>query len=186
MDNVRKETHVVSVMTDWPLETVAVVRDEKDDLLPNQIRRPRLTARETNPQENQATEMKALQTKRAKFRADTEIVSALKKLLYTHSNLRKRGSFEEQRAPNSDRFLRGRQTAYMIYEYFGANGAYEAAQGFADLFTMSLQNDDVQDFDIRWDHALLIVIEMRSGAILEGLHKSKLQDSVQLQTDGLV
>ena len=68
MDNVRKETHVVSVMTDYPLETVAVVRDEKDDCpLPHQIRRPRLTA-------NQATEMKALQTKAAKFRADTEIV----------------------------------------------------------------------------------------------------------------
>ena len=33
MDNVRKETHVVSVMTQWPLETVALVRDEEDDRL---------------------------------------------------------------------------------------------------------------------------------------------------------
>ena len=58
MDNVRKETHVVSVMN-GPLETVAVVRDKKDDRpLPHQIRRPRLTAREKNPQKNQATEMK--------------------------------------------------------------------------------------------------------------------------------
>ena len=54
------------------------------------------------------------------------------------------------------------------------------------LFTVSLQNDDVQDFDVRWDHALFTVIEMRSDAILEGLYKSKLQDSVQLQTDSLV
>ena len=40
----------------------------------------------------------------------------------------------------------------MIYEYFRATGAYEAVQGLADLFTMSLQNEDVQDFDVLWDH----------------------------------
>ena len=61
MDHVPKGD---SVMTDWHKATSAVVRDEKDDCpLPHQIRRPRLTAREKNPQKNQATEMKALQTK---------------------------------------------------------------------------------------------------------------------------
>ena len=54
-------------------------------------------------------------------------------------------------------------------EYFRATGAYEAAQGLADSATLSLQNDDVQDFDVRWDHALLSVSEMLSLAILEGL-----------------
>ena len=74
-DNVRKETHVVSVMTDWRNETCAVVRDEKDDRpLLDHIRRPRLTAREKNPRKHQGTEMKALQTKGAKFRAVTKIV----------------------------------------------------------------------------------------------------------------
>ena len=44
MDNVLKETHVVSVMINWYKETCTVVRDEKDDrLLPHQIRRSRLT-----------------------------------------------------------------------------------------------------------------------------------------------
>ena len=44
MDNVRKETHVVSVVNK-PRETVAEVRDEKDSRpRPHQIRRPRLTA----------------------------------------------------------------------------------------------------------------------------------------------
>ena len=46
---------------------------------------------------------------------------------------------------------------------------------------MSLQNDDVQDFDVKWDHALSSLSEMLSNAILEGLYKSKLQNSVQLQ-----
>ena len=45
----------------------------------------------------------------------------------------------------------------MIYEYFRATGAHEAVQGLEDSFTVSLQNDDVQDFDVRWDHALLKV-----------------------------
>ena len=47
---------------------------------------------------------------------------------------------------------------------------------------MSLQNDDVQDFDVRWYHALLTVSEMLPHAILEGLYESTLKTSVQLQT----
>ena len=38
MDNVQKETHVVSVMTDLNKETCTVVKDEEDDrLLPHKI-----------------------------------------------------------------------------------------------------------------------------------------------------
>ena len=77
----------------------------------------------------------------------------LQKLLNTHVHFRKRVSVEEQRAKN--RFLRGRQIAYMICEHFRANGAYEALQGLSDLFTTSLQNDNVNDFDVRWGQAPL-------------------------------
>ena len=38
--------------------------------------------------------------------------------------------------------------AYMIYEYFRATGASEAAQGLPDLFSIRLQNDGVQDCDV--------------------------------------
>ena len=63
MDDDREETHVVSVLN-LPLETVAELRDEKDDRpLPHQIRRPRLTARKKNLQNNQATEMKDKRSK---------------------------------------------------------------------------------------------------------------------------
>ena len=113
---------------------------------------------------------------------DAMIASALKKLLNTQSTFRKRASVEEQRAQKHDRFLRGRQIANIMYEYFRATGAYEAVQGLADLFTMSLQNDEVQDFDVTWDHAPLTVSEMPSEIVLEGWYKSKLQYSVQFQT----
>ena len=104
---------------------------------------------------------------------DAMIASALKKLLDKHAHFRTRVSVEQHRAQKSDRFSRGRQIAYMIHEYFRATGAYEAVQGLSDLFTRSLQNDDVQDFVVRWDQALLSVSEMPSEVVLEGLYKSK-------------
>ena len=76
---------------------------------------------------------------------------------------KKRVSVEEQRGKKAERFLRGRQVAHMIYEHFRATGAYEAVQGLSDLFNIRLQNDDVQDFDVRWDQALLPASENSNG-----------------------
>ena len=107
---------------------------------------------------------------------DAIIASALKKLL-TSVHFRKRVRVEEQRAQKDDRFLQGRQIAHMICEHFRG-----AVQGLLDLFNIRLQNDDVQDFDTRWDQALFTASELPTESVLEGLCKSKLQDSVQLQT----
>ena len=73
MDNVSKETHVVSVMTQWPLETVAQVRDEDGDrLLPHPIpSQNRLTARNKNPHRDQAIDRKTPKT-RVKFHAESD------------------------------------------------------------------------------------------------------------------
>ena len=66
----------------------------------------------------------------------------------------------------------------MIYEHFRATEAYEAVKGLSELFGERLQNDDVQDSDVRWDQPLISASDMPSDMILEGLYKSKLQDSV--------
>ena len=113
---------------------------------------------------------------------DAMIASALKKLLNTHVHFRTIASVEEQRAQKYDRFSLGRQIAYMIYEHFRATETYEAVQELSDLFNIRLQNDDVQDFDVRWDPAPLSASVIPAEMNLEGLYKSKLQDSVQLQT----
>ena len=113
---------------------------------------------------------------------DAMIASALKSLLDKRNDFRKRVSVEEQRAQKDDRFLQGRQIAYMINEHFPATGAYEAVQGLSDLFNIRLQNDDIQGFDARWEKALLAASEIPTEMVLEGLHKSKLQDSFQLLT----
>ena len=103
---------------------------------------------------------------------NTMNASALKGLSDKHIHFRKRVSVEEQRAQKHDRFSRGRQIACMIFEHSRATGAFEAVKGLSNLFSISLQNDDVQDVDARWDQALLTVNEIPSDVILEGLYKS--------------
>ena len=60
---------------------------------------------------------------------------------------KRRISLEEQKAQKEDRFLRGRQIAYLIYEYFRVTGANDSVENYADLFTNGLRNDDIQEFD---------------------------------------
>ena len=51
--------------------------------------------------------------------------------------------------------LRGSQIAYLIYENFRVTGANDSVENYADLFTISLRNDDIQEFDSKWDGILL-------------------------------
>ena len=73
---------------------------------------------------------------------------------------RRKGSVEEQRAQKHNWFLGGRQIAYLIYNHFQATGAYDGAQGLSDLFNICLHDDDVHDFDTRWDQVLLATSEI--------------------------
>ena len=53
---------------------------------------------------------------------DARIASALNRIIHT-SHFKRRISLEEQKAQKQDRFLRGRQIAYLIYEYFRVTGS---------------------------------------------------------------
>ena len=84
---------------------------------------------------------------------DARIASALNKIIH-NSLFKRRISLEEQKAQKEDRFLRGRQIAYLIYEYFPVTGANDSVEDYTDLFTIVLQNDDIQEFDSKWDGIL--------------------------------
>ena len=71
----------------------------------------------------------------------------------------KRISLEEQKAQKEDRFLRGRQVAFMIYDNFRATGAHDSVLDWADLFSVTLRDDNVQEFDTRWDEVLLFYVK---------------------------
>ena len=50
------------------------------------------------------------------------------------------------------------------------------------MVSIKLENDDIQDFDLRWEQALLLTSDPPSDKVLEVLYVSKLQDSSQAQT----
>ena len=81
---------------------------------------------------------------------DARIASALNKIIH-NSHFKRRISLEEQKAQKEDRFLRRRQIAYLIYEYFRVTGAKDSVENNADLFTISHRSDDIQEFDSKWD-----------------------------------
>ena len=86
------------------------------------------------------------------------------------------------KAQKEDRFLRGRQIAYFIYEYFRVTGADDSVENYADLFTVVLQNDDIQEFDSKWHDFLLSMTQVPSDDILEGLYKLRIRESEKLRT----
>ena len=62
---------------------------------------------------------------------------------------------------------------------FEQTGAFDAAQGLSDLINIYLHDDDIQDFDIRWEQALLSASEVPKGNVLESLCKTRIRESVQ-------
>ena len=42
------------------------------------------------------------------------------------------------------------------YEYFWLTGANDSVENYADLFTIGVRNDDIQEFDSKWDGILSI------------------------------
>ena len=112
---------------------------------------------------------------------DVRIASALNKITH-NSHFRRRISLEEQKAQKQDRFFRGRQIAYWIYEYFRVTGANHSVENYADLFTISLRNDDIQEFDSKWDGILLLMTKIPPDDILEGLYKLRIRESEKLKT----
>ena len=86
---------------------------------------------------------------------DARIASALNKIIQ-NSYFKKKVSLEEQKAQKENSFLRGRQIAYMIYDYFRAIGARDTVLDCAESFYVTLRNDDVQEFDTRrYDFSIL-------------------------------
>ena len=112
---------------------------------------------------------------------NARIASALNKII--HNSHLKRISLEEQKAQKEDRFLRGRQIAYLIYDYFRVTGSHDSVENYTDLFTIILRNDDMQDFDSKWvqkfdskwEGILLSMTKIPHDEILAGLYKFRIR-----------
>ena len=100
--------------------------------------------------------------------SDATIASALKEIIQS-SQFNKKVSPEEQKAHKEDLFLRGRQIAFMIYDYFRVIGAHDTVLDYAGLFSITRSNDNLQDSDTRWDEVLLSMSKIPFDDILESL-----------------
>ena len=106
---------------------------------------------------------------------DARIASALNKIIH-NSLFRRRISLE-------DRFFRGRQIAYLIYDHFRVTGWHDSVKNYTDLFTIVPRNDDIQEFDSKWDGILLSVTKIPHDDILEGgLYTLRIRESKKFQT----
>ena len=97
---------------------------------------------------------------------DARIASALNKIIH-NSHFKWKTSLEEQKSQKEDRFLRGRQIAYLIYEQFRVTGTDDSVENYTDLFTIVLRNDNIQEFDSKWDGILLSMTKIPHDDILE-------------------
>ena len=86
------------------------------------------------------------------------IASVLNKIIQ-NSNFKKKVSLEKE-----DRFLRGTDLDY------------------ADLFTIDLRNEDVQEFDTRRDEILFLMSKIPPNDVLESLFRLRIRESDQLKT----
>ena len=112
---------------------------------------------------------------------DARIASALNWIIH-NSHFRRRISLEEQKAQKEGRFLRGRQIAYLIYEYFRVTGANDSVENYADLLTTVLRNDDIEEFDSKWDGILLSMTKIPSDDTFEGLYIKRIRESEKVKT----
>ena len=70
----------------------------------------------------------------------------------------------------------------MIYDYFRVTGAHDTVLDYADLFSVTLRDDNVQEVHTRWDEVLLSMSKITSDDALESLFKLRIRWSAQLKT----
>ena len=96
---------------------------------------------------------------------DAKIACALNKIIQ-NSQFKKKVSLEQHhKAQKEDQFLRGRQIAFVIYDYFRVTGAHDTVLDYGDLFSVALRDDNIQEFDVRWDEVILSMTKIPSDDI---------------------
>ena len=111
---------------------------------------------------------------------DAMIASALTRSSIIHTTTIRSVS-RNRKAQKGDWFQRRRQIAFMINDYFRVTGAHDTVLDYAELFSVTLHDDNVQEFDTRWDEVLLSMSKIPSDDVLESLYKLGIRESVQLK-----
>ena len=65
----------------------------------------------------------------------------------------------------------------MICDYFRVTGAHDSVLDYADLFSVTLHDKNVQEFETRRDEVLLSVSKIPADDVLESLCKMRIRES---------
>ena len=90
---------------------------------------------------------------------DARIASALNKITHNSPFQKENQSGGTKSPERGPLFLRRRQIAYLIHEYFRVTGTHDSVENYTDLFTIVLRNDDIQEFDSKWDGNIIVYDE---------------------------
>ena len=69
-----------------------------------------------------------------------------------------------------------------MIDCFRAVGAHDTVLDYALFFSVTLHDENTQEFDTRWDEILLSMSKIPSDDILESLYKLRIRGSDQLKT----
>ena len=113
---------------------------------------------------------------------DARIASALNRIIQ-NTRFKKKVSLEEIKAQKENRFLRGRQIAYLIYEYFRVTGANDSVENYADLFLQLFFEMTIFRNSIRnGTKFCLSMTQIPPDEILESLYTLRIRESEKLKT----
>ena len=105
---------------------------------------------------------------------DAKIASALNRIIH-NTPFKRKVSLAEQKSPKRGPFPSWKTDRLLDLKYFRVTGANDSVTNYADLLTIVLRNDDIQEFDSKWDGILLSMTKIPSDDILEGLYKLRIR-----------
>ena len=109
---------------------------------------------------------------------DARIASALNKIIH-NSHFKRRISLEEQKAQKQDPFPSWQTDCLLDLRLLSGH----SSPGFCrKLCRLILRNDDIQEFDSKWDGTPLSMTKIPPDDILEGLYKLRTRESEKLKT----
>ena len=97
-------------------------------------------------------------------------------------NSKDRISLEEQEAQKQDRFLSWKTDRLPDLRVLPGHWSQRFRRELCRPIHNCLRNDDIQEFDSKWDGILLTKMKNTSDDILEGLYKLRIRESEKLKT----
>ena len=112
---------------------------------------------------------------------DARIASAPNKIIH-NSQSKKENQSGGTKGPEAGQFHSRQTDCLLFYDHFPVTGSDDSVENYTDLFTIFLRNDDIQEFDSKWDGISLSMTKIPHDDILDGLYKLRIRESEKLKT----